>query len=373
MNKDHCNLAVKLASAVLLTGVATAEQDQDSPSYYIDSSDSLTLSMRFGLNMSGKFLGTGGSPAPYDHGALTPNGAAYNFDNGYVLTDVSGNNNNQTYYYGFDNESQVTGSRGVQQYLNLDRTARSAVGNPNDSLYDPRIGAELTYNHRLGAKDNWHHLSYGIEVAANYTPLSFSDSYVNGNVTETTSQYTYAFPSGVTAPLTAPFQGAYSGPGSGGSPYAILDVPPNGQLPTPTIISQTAGYQFIAQQNFNADLWGFRLGPYLEMPLSKRLSVHVSGGFAVGLLDANASWTETLTAPNGGGSTSTSGAGKNFDVLYGEYARLNFAYQLDRHWAAEIGAQFQDLGTYSHNFGGRTVQLDLSQSIFVEAGLTYRF
>ena len=352
MNKDHCNLAIKLASAFLLTGVATAEQDQDSSTYYIDSTDTLSMSMRLGLNMSLKFNGAGGagySPS----GARTPNGAPYNYDNGYVLKDVSGNSGGQTVYYGYETASQVTGTPGVQQSLNLNRTTTSSL---NDSLYDPRIGAELTYNHQLGIKENWHHLRYGIEVAANYTPISFSDT-VSGN----TTQDSYYFAPGVTAPA-APFQGNYVGAGPNGSSYAILDSSP---------YASSAVSSFIEQQNFKADLWGFRLGPYLEVPLSRKLSVHVSGGLAVGLLDASASWSETSTAS--GVATTTSGGGQDFSALFGEYARLDLAYKFNKHWGAEIGAQFQNLGTYDHNFGGRTVDLDLSQSIFVEAGISYSF
>jgi hypothetical protein len=355
MNKDHCNLAVKLASAFLLTGVATAEQDQDSHSYYIDSSDSLSLSMRFGLNMSGKFLGGGGVTGSYDNGARTPNGDPYNFDNGYVLKDVSGNAGGQTVYYGFDKASQISGAPGVNQSLALNRTASAGE---NDSLYDPRIGAELTYNHLLGVNKDWHHLRYGVEMAANYTPLSFHDT-VGGGIT----QYLYAFAPGVMAPA-APFQGNYYGAGPSGNPYAILNATPYAQ-------SQVSS--FIEQQDFKADLWGFRLGPYLEMPLTRKLSVHVSGGFAAALLDASASWSETSTPSGGGAPTTTSGGGQNVVPLYGEYARLSFSWQLDKNWDAEVGAQFQNLGVYSHDFGGRTVQLDLSQSIFVEAGITYRF
>lgn len=365
MNREHCNFAVKLAGAFLLTSVATAEQDTQS--YYIDSNDSLSLSMRFGLNMSGKFLGTGGSVAPYDNGKRTPNGDLYNYDNGYVIEDVAQNTGNQTYYYGFDNASQITGVPRVQQYLTLDQTVRSPVGGAGDSLYDPRIGAELTYNHHLGTKENWHHLRYGIEIAANYTPIEFNDVYQNGDVTETTTPYTFSFAAGTAAP-SAPFQGNYYGPNANGSSYAILNSTPTAGTPFSTSAS------FIAKQYFKGDLWGFRLGPYIEMPLSRKLTVHVSGGFAVGLLDDTASWSETTTPSAAPGNPSTvSGGGNDLSVLYGEYARLNFAWQFDKHWGAEVGAQFQNLGIYDHDFGGRTVELDLSRSIFVEAGISYSF
>lgn len=369
MNQKQRNFLVKCYGALLLSGVATAQQDTQP--YYLDSKDELTLSLRFGLNFSGKFSGVAGplnSANPFVGNRLTPNGDPYNYDNGYVLKDISGNAGNQTDYYGFDNNSQVTGTAGVQQSLNLNRTTLSGIsGSQNDPVYDPRIGAELTYNHLLGIKENWHHLRFGLELAANYTPIDF-DSTTMDQLSATVNQYSYAFAPGTTAP-PAPFQGTYMGPGPNGSSYAILGA-------TPTLVSSTSsgGYQFLSQDNFRGDLWGFRLGPYLEMPLSRRLSLHLSGGLAVGLLDDNAWWSQTLTPPAGGGAAITaSGSGSDLSVLWGGYARLDASWQLNRHWGVEVGAQFQDLGNYNHDFGGRSVDVDLSRSIFVEAGLSYTF
>jgi hypothetical protein len=35
--------------------------------------------------------------------------------------------------------------------------------------------------------------------------------------------------------------------------------------------------------------------------------------------------------------------------------------------------QFQDLGTYNHNYNGRSAQLDLSQSVFIKVGISFDF
>ena len=91
------------------------------------------------------------------------------------------------------------------------------------------------------------------------------------------------------------------------------------------------------------------------------------------MLDSTASWKETLTLPGGGGSTSVSGHGDDLRVLWGFYIGLNAAYQISERWGVEAGVQFQDLGTYNHNFGGRTVELDLSGSVFIHAGISYSF
>ena len=49
----------------------------------------LSLSGRVGFNISVRFGGMVSLPAPQLH-RTTPRGNSYNYDNGYVLTDVSG-------------------------------------------------------------------------------------------------------------------------------------------------------------------------------------------------------------------------------------------------------------------------------------------
>ncbi len=351
-------------SGVLLFATAvSAEQDLQT---YLDSTNRVTLSLRFGLNITGKFKGVGssfGSGVPLAAGRHTPNGDAYNYDNGYVLTDISGNAGGQSWYWGYDSSSQVNAGANT---IALDRTV--AVGMPGENSGDdsPYVGAELTYDYELGVKENWHHLRYGLEAAVNFMPISFSSGGLfNAMLSRQTDTYGYTpgtTPPGYNQPGELPYQGTFQGPNF------VINVPPINSSTT-----LVPGATFLAQQHFDANLWGFRLGPYLEYPLNDKWSLHLSGGLAVGLIDANASWKETLNLPGGAGSITTSGGGSDVDLLWGYYVGLEAAYQINKDWGLEAGVQFQDLGTYSHNFGGRVAELDLSQSIFVHVGISYSF
>ena len=77
--------------------------------------------------------------------------------------------------------------------------------------------------------------------------------------------------------------------------------------------------------------------------------------------------------PGGAGTLTASGSGSDFSMLCGYYLGLNAAYQFTERWSVEAGMQYQNLGTYDHNFGGRMMQLDLSKSVFLTIGLGYRF
>lgn len=356
-----------VTGALLLATAVSADQNLQT---YQSSTNRVTLSLRFGLNISGKFKGMGSSfasGAPLGNARTTPHGDKYNYDNGYVLPDyahvVGGSTDQYDWYWGYDNSSQVNAGANT---IAFNRT--TALGIPGERSGDdsPRIGAELTYNYELGVKEDWHHLSYGIELAVNWLPIEFGGGGLyNATLSRRTDTYSYTpgtTPPGYNSPGSLPYQGSFEGPG-----FVIN---------TPAVSSSTTlipGATFLAQQQFDANLWGFRLGPYIEYPLSKKWSLHLSGGLAVGLLDSTASWKETLTLPGGGGSTSVNGHGDDLSVLWGFYIGLNAAYQINERWGVEAGVQFQDLGTYDHNFGGRTVELDLSGSVFVHVGISYSF
>jgi len=61
---------------------------------------------------------------PFANPRRTPNGDAYNYNNGYVLTDISGNAGNQTWYWGYDNSSQVNFANNT---IAFDRTVMANV------------------------------------------------------------------------------------------------------------------------------------------------------------------------------------------------------------------------------------------------------
>jgi hypothetical protein len=359
MKKNHCNLAIKTTSLLLLATAASAEQDQQ---VYLDSTNRVTLSLRFGLNISAKFKGIGGSlnsSMPAANGRRTPRGDAYNYDNGYVLTDISGNAGNQTWYWGYDNSSQVNA---VNNTISFNRTTASAVDSSSgDADSDSNTGFELSYDRQLGEKENWHNMRYGIEAAINYMPISLNNSSTFG---ATVSQQTdvYGYTSGTTPP-SGPYQGSFQGPGF------VLNVP---RIDSSTTVIPDA--TILAQDHFDANLWGCRLGPYVEIPFGEKeqFTLSLSGGLALGFLQGNDSWRQTATIP-GSGSIISSGGGDDFDTLWGFYIGVSADYQISEHWGVSGGLQFQDLGKYDHSFGGREVELDLSRSLFFLVGISYNF
>jgi hypothetical protein len=348
MKKNNYHLAIPLTGAVLFNTAVSAEQDEYT---YQDSTNRLTLSLRFGLNISGKFSGAGGSLNP---AALR---SGY-YEDGYVLKDSTGNALGLTTYWGYDSTSQYTPGPGTgPDTISFHSETASGIPSAQNEDANPYPGLELTYDRKFGEKDNWHHLSYGLEGAVNYMRFSFqSDNTFDATPITTTT--VYQLPD--TTPPPAPFHGTFNGSPGG---YSLLEVP---SISSSSLSGPPA--TLLSQDHFEANLWGFRLGPYVELPFTEKLSLHVSGGLALGLVDGHDSWQETLT-PGG----TTSGGGSDFDMLWGFYAGADATWQINKRWDIEGGAQFQDIGKYNHSFNGRGVELDLSRSLFVEFGVGYSF
>src|SRR5271156_6520451 len=288
MKKNNHHWAVPLTGVVLFSTAVSAEQDKYT---YLDSTNRITLSLRFGLNISGKFSGIGGSMNP----AALGNG---HYDDGYVLPDNNHNAGGVTWNWGYDTQSASAGrptgqwntdaaiGLGYADSIYFDRTTASGIPAAQNADANPYPGFELTYDRKFGEKENWHHMFYGLESAVNYMKFSFqADNTYNAAVTTTT--YIYLLPG--TTPPAAPFQGTFTGPN------AVLEVPfvnESSSLPSAATL--------LSQDHFDANLWGLRLGPYVEFPFSDKLSLHLSGGLALGVLDGQDSWKETLTP---GGTT----------------------------------------------------------------------
>ena len=342
MKTNHYHWTVPLTGALLLgAGVsASAQQDQN---IWMDANDRLSLSLRYGLNIHSKFSGVGNTFAPgyYYDGSVLPDdfsAIGYTFDWTYNIASQYDPGANTISFHqpsSAPSPSDVTSMRAK-----------------------PYPGVELTYDRELVKKEDWHNLRIGLEAAANYMRISLKDNSSYVGVPASTTVYHLA--PGITPP--PPGQpGVFDG-GSGGE--VALDYP---GAPGPDTTTSV-----VMQDHFNADLWGGRLGPYVDLPLSKSFDLRLSGGLAVGFLNGRESWQETIM-PAGGSPVLSSGGGRNSRVLWGYFVGLNLDWQMSQHWGLDGAVQFQDIGKYNHSFQGRSVEVDLNRSLFVELGISYSF
>jgi hypothetical protein len=144
-----------------------------------------------------------------------------------------------------------------------------------------------------------------------------------------------------------------------------------GDTPTRSFSSTTVPVS--GTRKFGADLFGFKLGPYFEVPLNKTFSFSVEGGAALVYVYSRFQFNEEVVAPSG--LLNVKGNGDHSGVQFGGYLGAKISAALGDQVSLFAGAQCQDVGSYVHrnHATGESAVLDLSQAVFFTAGVGYSF
>ena len=138
------SISPTLVTLALLVPTAVSAEQSDT-----NRLDRFSFDARFGLNLSAKFKRASMSlTAPP---RTSPDGNRYNYDDGYVLTDVSGNYGGQTWNWGYDQPGQIAGNTILMHRSTVSADAPSATGIDED---DPQCGFEFAYDRELGKRAN---------------------------------------------------------------------------------------------------------------------------------------------------------------------------------------------------------------------------
>jgi hypothetical protein len=347
MNKKYLPLTSPVALALLTAASVAFSQEsapQKKPLLQPPPEDApgpnrFGLSYRVGLNINAQFKNVGHSPATAPGPAV--GGVPHTYEDGSVLVDISGNAGGETWNWSYQSARQVYGNSIVMSASNPGDLGGAANG-------DPQHGLEFTYARRLGHVGK---LPWGLEAAFGFTDLTFRNQATLQGGAITVDAYSIS-PEAAPPPV-APHVGSFAGPGP-----VIFDTP--NRLPV-TVLSTLDG-----------SYYGFRLGPYLEIPLSKRFSFTLSGGLVLSGLDSTFSFQQSYVAP-GGTTIAASGTGSHWEVLPGGYVAGNLSWHLTKALDLFVGAQYQNTGRSSQTVADKRVELDLGQAVFVTGGLGLSF
>lgn len=316
------------------------------------------LNYRMGLNISVDFKHLGGR-AFTDVGPATGTTVNRTYDNGYNRVDSTGNNHGGyqgTWDWSYSNPNSFQGDHILVQSYSAPANASS-----NDNGDDPYHGLELTYNRQFFEGKHWRG---GLETGLGYNHISIDDS--RGLTTGATRLSDAYYGPGVEAWPAPPGPATYGGPG------AVIDAAPTSR--TTDALARAAAIS--GGRKLETELFTWRVGPYVEFPLTERLSAGLSGGLVLALAQSDFSYNEDVVITDsvyGGASASSHGSASQTDVLVGGYVGGSLSYALTSDFSLVAGAQFQALGDTTITAGNKQAVLNLGQSIFVSLGVAYSF
>jgi hypothetical protein len=313
-----------------------------------DEKDRFSLNTHIGFNIKADFTGLGGFPAQTDPGPPT-GGANHTYDDGYNRVDASGNANGSTWYWGYQNSSQLGNDSIV-----MSSSSSAGTAQLNDVSDDPQWGAELTYAHEFGSNSSYW---WGVVVGLGWVNLNIKDSATfSSDVQQLTDTYSLG---GIVPPI-APYSGSYSGPGSliGDAPVRSVQTLPGAAL--------TSG-----QYSIDANLYTLRLGLLYESPFNDWLALQFGGGALGGVIDSEFRFSEQVSL--GVGGLSRQGATSDTGLVGGAYGEAGFILYLGEHWTATAGIQYQYLSDFSQKTDGKEATVKLKNSLYLCVGVGARF
>lgn len=343
--KSHRSFLLPAVSLLVVgVTVSAAAADLDDPR------NRFRAGAKVGFNLDVDFSSRGG-----DVGArLGPpagGGIDRTYRDGFVRVDASGNTGGKTWYWKYNEASQVTpDGSGIAMHGYSGNPFPDVTGQSDD----PQWGAEFAYTRILG---EWAGALWGLELGFDWLTFNVEDdSAAAGSVTAVTDTFGL---DGVVPPA-APYTGTFDGPGP------LLRDSPTTRLAVPT------GTTVLGTRQLEGDLYTIKFGPMVDIPLGDWLSAQVSGGLAVTLFDGAFAYSESASLP-GGGTWVHSGEASSDEWLFGGYVRGQVSVRLSERVGVYAAIDYLVSESYDVSTPAREASADLGGAVFFSAGVSLGF
>lgn len=323
-----------------------------------NSANRVTVSFRSTFNVGAKFSGVPRSGPSSDPGPATGNDISRNYDNGYVRVDSEGNADGLTWNWGYRDAAQVKVD-GTLNFQSGRATGSSSISRAED---DPQLGFEISWERQLittgrfrfGIKAAFGLMDVGIEESRSFRRDSevVTDSYSLGGI----------IPPGDPGVPGYQYQGTFGGPGP-----LIGGAPSDRTLETIPLSALTS-----ARRTLESTLFHWKLGPWLEMPLSSRFAMFVGGGLAIGYADSAFRYREVTQLPTGI-SLSENGGREAGEIALGGYLEAGIRWQISETWHVSTSFEYQRMEDVTITSGARSATLELKSTYSILAGFGYSF
>lgn len=300
------------------------------------------LNLGYSANYKATFTGPAVTLNATDFGAAT-GGIDHEYEDGFNRVDSSGNFNDETTYWGYENDSQYDESTKLLTLSSRRSTIGSYQTQGTQTASQPAIEAywsrSLTQQQRwnigLRAAIRWQRIELDHRTRLNRSVERISDSYefLGENI------------------IGAPFYGSYEGTN------AMFRA-----IPSRTI-TPLAQDSVIVRQDIDAHLFALDFGQTFDLHLNDRIDLSLTAGGTIAWMTSEFSYSGGL---DGSGSDTAE------DFLLGEYVGLDLKYQATEHWGLSAGIAYTLLQDFDQRADQHTAELTFRDVYQTRIGIFYR-
>jgi len=286
-------------------------------------------------------------------------GQNYNYDDGFVRLDATGNAGGHSWNWGYDNAAQFNPVGGGSISMTTSRVLphQGAKGGEDFAL-----GIEAFAYYKLGELPRLNlgggPARWGLKASLHYANISIDEW---GRVFADVSRVTDTFSMNGVLPPLAPYEGSFSGPGPllSDNPTRVTAGLPNG--------ASVAG-----NRELEVDLFGLTIGPVLELPVTNRFSLSLEGGVSLAIANGDFNFS-SLTTVAGVGSQAASGGDSRTMLLPGMSGGFSAIIQLTDSWSAYGGARYQYYSDLKIGSENSRAELDFGGAFILSMSASYSF
>ena len=356
------NSRISLLTMSVLSAAVLPSPGGEPPSPPVDVAPPVSR-WRFGadyaplLGLKTEFSGLGTFNSPFTPQPLG-GGVNYNYDNGFVRVDSSGNMGGATTNWGYQNSGQLhpagTGS------IDYSITNSLADGRADEDSW-ARAGFECFAYLDMGSAGfkglDGREASWGFRAGLHYARINVDN---NSTLTSGATVLTDTFDLGGTIAPLAPFSGSFAGPGP------LLNDAPSRSL-TSDAQAIVAG-----SRSLDVNLTTLALGAYLDLPVARNFDIMLEAGISAALASGTYDF-HSATSIAGLGTQQSSGHDSNTDILPGVYVGLDAVYHLNASWAVQAAGRYQYMRGFELKSNGSTADLSFDSAFVVSLGVVYSF
>ena len=306
------------------------------------------------IGLKTEFSGLGKFTSPFTP-QPTGGGVDYDYDDGFVHVDSSGNIGGKTWNWGHDSDTQVSGG-------SIDFSITHSVANGRaDEDASANAGVELFTYYDMGAVGipglKQRGATWGFRGGLHYAHLNVdSNNSISSDLSTLTDRFNL---DGVIPPL-APYEGSFFGPG-----------PLLNDSPSRTIT--TGGQALVAgSRHLDVHLTTFNFGTYLEVPVAPKFDLMFEAGVSAAVASGSYNFESSTTA-TGLGTQTSSGSDSETSVLTGFYLGVGGTYQLSEKWSIQAAGRYQCMEDFQLGDNGSNASLSFDSAFVLSLGALYSF